>query len=316
MSDSIKSADRRLKLLLLLQSSKHLSVNKIADYFGISRRTVFRDLRALQDLEVPIIHDSVEGYSLIKGYKVPPLMFTERELASIVLGLSFMKGQTDVSMKEDAQQVLLKIKSVIPAKLLSFIHSIEEHVITSPYYSNTEIEKKLGDWFLICAAIADRTSIQFQYKSEKGETQRTIHPYFIVLYHDHWNVIGYDIDKQDRRNFKLDLISNSVILPERFESIDLNKKSDFIYNIKKEDSKKFEIKVKTENIELFLRQFPGLILDMEKINGKKWVKIFFIFDNEEWLSSFLIAHFDSIQIHTDSLKLAVKKQLQIYLSSI
>lgn len=314
MSDSIKSADRRLKLLLLLQSSKHLSVNKIADYFGISRRTVFRDLRALQDLEVPIIHDSVEGYSLIKGYKVPPLMFTERELASIVLGLSFMKSQLDMSMKEDAQQVLLKIKSVIPANLLSFIHSIEEHVITSPYYSNIDIEKKVGDWFLICSAISEKTTIQFQYKSEKGESNRTIHPYFIVLYHDHWNVIGFDVDRQDRRNFRLDLISKIAILPERFAEFDLKKRSDFIYNIKKEDAKKYQIEVKSDNIELFLKQFPGLITQKESSKEKQWVKIDFVFDNEEWLASFLIAHFDSIKINTENLKNAVKKQLQVYLN--
>jgi predicted DNA-binding transcriptional regulator YafY len=315
MSDSIKSADRRLKLLLMLQSSKQLSVNKIADYFGVSRRTVFRDLRALQDMEVPIMHDSVEGYSLMKGYKVPPLMFTERELASIVLGLSFMKGQTDESMRSDADQVLLKIKNVIPSNLLTFIQSIEENVISSPYYSDLNSYSQLGDWFSICSAISERSRIEFEYIDAQGEkTQRQIDPYFIVLYQDHWNVIGYDYSRNDRRNFKLESISNTNLLPNRFTSITNEQKKRLIYNLKAENQTTHTLSVKSENINSFLKVFPALILKKEVINDK--IKLSFSFDNIEFIASFLVAHLNYISIDSDDLKKEIKAQLQKRISSL
>jgi predicted DNA-binding transcriptional regulator YafY len=311
MSDSIKSADRRLKLLLMLQSSKQLSVNKISDYFGVSRRTVFRDLRALQDMEVPIMHDSVEGYSLMKGYKVPPLMFTERELATIILGLSFMKGQTDESMRNDAEQVLLKIKNVIPSNLLTFIQSIEENVISSPYFVDFTSLSQSGDWF----SIADQTRIQFDYIDNNGEkSQRQIDPYFIVLYQDHWNVIGFDYSRNDRRNFKLENISKTQHLPHRFKSVSHDLKNKLIYNLKPEQLQSHEILIKNEKVNSFLRVFPAFI--ERKESNEENTKITFVFENLPFIANFLIAHLAYCKIVTPDLKNEIKQQMNHYLSEL
>ena len=315
MSDSIKSADRRLKLLLMLQSSRQLSVNKIADYFDVSRRTVFRDLRALQDMEVPIMHDSVEGYSLMKGYKVPPLMFTERELASIVLGLSFMKGQSDNSMRSDVAQVLLKIKNVIPSNLLSFIQSIEENVISSPYYSDFKSLPQLGDWFSIRSAISERTRIQFDYINAQGEkSKRQIDPYFVVLYQDHWNVIGFDYSRNDRRNFKLESISNTKHLLERFEPITNDQKQKLIYNQKVESNVVYVVSIKNDHLNPFLRIFPAYIVKKEV--KKEITTLSFVFDNVEFIASFLVTHLNYIAVESEVLKTEIKNQLRNQLSKL
>src|SRR5690606_306579 len=106
----MKSQERRLKILLLLQSRrKNLGVNDLADYFGVSRRTIFRDLNFISEMDVPIAHDSIDGYSIPKGNSIPPLMFTDKEISVIMIGLSFLKSQTDHGMVEDAKSVQLKI---------------------------------------------------------------------------------------------------------------------------------------------------------------------------------------------------------------
>lgn len=309
MSDSIKSADRRLKLLLMLQSSKQLSVNKIADYFGVSRRTVFRDLRALQDLEVPIIHDSVEGYSLIKGYKVPPLMFTERELSSIVLGLSFMKSQIDETMNKDALQVLLKIKNAVPSKLLDFIHSIENNVIASPYYTPKKQESTESDWFLLLNAISENSRIQFDYTNQLGETgKRIIDPYLIVLYQDHWNVIGFDHNRKGRRNFRLDSIQHILLLPERFTSLSESEKHQLLFSFDTQTANQYQIQVNNDKKDTFLKIFPGYIVS--KTETPTTILITFTFDSVSFLAEFLLPHLPYIQIDSSELKLAVKEELQ------
>jgi len=113
----MKSSDRKMKLLLMLQSKKKLKVNDLATYFEVRRRTIFRDLKSLQEINVPITWDKYDGYGIMKGYTIPPLMFTAKQLATIIMGLSFVKSQIDESLVEDAKNVELKIRSVLPAEL-------------------------------------------------------------------------------------------------------------------------------------------------------------------------------------------------------
>ncbi|MCG8372100.1 MAG: HTH domain-containing protein, partial [Balneolales bacterium] len=70
----MNSSERRLKLMLLLQQpGPKLTVDEIALKFDVSRRTIFRDFNALQEINVPVTWDKYAGYGLMKGFKVPPL---------------------------------------------------------------------------------------------------------------------------------------------------------------------------------------------------------------------------------------------------
>ena len=72
----MNSAERRLKLILLLQRpGGKKTVQELADIFGVSRRTIFRDFNALSEINVPINYDRYTGYGLVEGYKMSLLMF-------------------------------------------------------------------------------------------------------------------------------------------------------------------------------------------------------------------------------------------------
>ncbi|WP_372633609.1 helix-turn-helix transcriptional regulator, partial [Fodinibius sp.] len=87
----MNSSERRMKLILMLQQSNHrITVNDIAEKFDVSRRTVFRDFNALSEMNVPVTWDEYKGYGIMHGYKIPPLMFTTKELATILVGLNFV----------------------------------------------------------------------------------------------------------------------------------------------------------------------------------------------------------------------------------
>ena len=104
----MNSSERRLKLMLLLQQpGEKLTVEQIAEKFGVSRRTIFRDFNALQEINIPVTWDKYAGYGIMKGYKIPPLMFTSKELATVMVGLNFVKSQIDNGLVEDAEGVRL-----------------------------------------------------------------------------------------------------------------------------------------------------------------------------------------------------------------
>ena len=67
--------DRLSAILIQLQSRRLVKAQHIADKFSISLRTVYRDVHALQEAGVPVIGEAGTGYSLMEGYKLPPVMF-------------------------------------------------------------------------------------------------------------------------------------------------------------------------------------------------------------------------------------------------
>ena len=214
----MNSAERRLKLILLLQRpGRKKTVQELADIFGVSRRTIFRDFNALSEINVPIKYDRYTGYGLVEGYKMPPLMFNSKELATIMVGLNFVKSQVDQQMVQDATGVELKIKNVLPNELKALMTSLEEHTIVDPYLRFNSNQKKGGDWYLISAAIADKKRMQFTYTTKAGSRKmRKIDPYLLVYFQDHWNVVGWSHSRGDIRSFILDRIVSPVILEENW----------------------------------------------------------------------------------------------------
>lgn len=211
----MKSQERRLKILLLLQSRrKNLGVNDLAEYFGVSRRTIFRDLNFISDMDVPIAHDKVDGYSIPKGYSIPPLMFTDKEISVIMIGLSFLKSQTDSGMVEDAKSVQLKIENVVPEALRGLIRTMDQSIIVDPYLKKNKNTESGADWYAISNCISNYNRISFKYNNVN--TLRMVNPYYLVFFSDHWNVLGYDVIKKAFRNFRLEKITQLISLDEKF----------------------------------------------------------------------------------------------------
>ena len=183
----MKSQERRLKILLLLQSRrKNLGVNELAEYFGVSRRTIFRDLNFISDMDVPIAHDKVDGYSIPKGYSIPPLMFTDKEISVIMIGLSFLKSQTDSGMVDDAKSVQLKIENVVPEALRGLIRTMDQSIIVDPYLKKNKNTESGADWYAISNCISNYNRISFKYNNVN--TLRMVNPYYLVFFSDLWNV--------------------------------------------------------------------------------------------------------------------------------
>jgi predicted DNA-binding transcriptional regulator YafY len=92
--------DRLSAILIQLQSRPLTKSQQIADRFGISPRTVYRDIRALLDAGIPIIGSPGIGYSLVQGFKLPPLMFTQAEAIAFLTAEKLVNELTDLGSIE------------------------------------------------------------------------------------------------------------------------------------------------------------------------------------------------------------------------
>jgi predicted DNA-binding transcriptional regulator YafY len=276
----------------LLQSGrKQISVDYLAEHYNVSRRTIFRDLNFITEMEVPVAYDPERGYSIPKTYSIPPLMFNEREIAVIRMGLSFIESQSNSDMKEAAKSVSVKIGSVLPESLKPLYTTMESSVIVDPVMNRLDPVKGEGEWYVLSNSISNNNKILIKYKDTNKP--RLILPYYLVYYSDHWNLIAYDMDKNGLRNFRLEHITHIEILDESFirdplinpDTIFGGFNLDEFYNVVK-------LKVSESIWSEFYRTIPAVILTTVRIED--YYIVTFKFDSLDNLNRLLMRYADLV----------------------
>lgn len=220
---TLNKTERLFALVLLLQNRPSMTSKDLADYFGVSRRTIFRDLRALGESGVPLTYADGGGYEILEGYQLPPLMFTAREAATLLVGTAFTKLQPDPSLRADADEVGLKIRSVLPEPVRDYIDRLQDNTVIAPYIRNLDpgqgSHDEEGRWYDLSEAVAKQRSVFMQYyvASRDELTKRKVDPLGLVYYSDSWNLIAYDHLRDDIRNFRLDRIRKMRMMMDQFE---------------------------------------------------------------------------------------------------
>jgi predicted DNA-binding transcriptional regulator YafY len=307
MSDRLNSAARRLKLIILLQSKRYVTVNEIAEEFDISRRTVFRDMNMLADMGVPVLSDKDRGYSISKYGNIPPLMFTERELATLIVGLGFLRGQVDDGLSQNARDLELKIQSVIPDNLKQFMRSMSEKVILYPYEKDQDEAPKNEAWYAIMEAIHENKSLSFNYKShtDKEIAKRTVDPYLLVYYTDHWDLIGFCYLSNSLRTFVLARISDLEIDHSSFVSRRGLSTTELLY--RGDGYMSITVRVEASIANAFLRALPAQVVSIKSETA--CVEIVFSFNNTRWINQWLLQFGEAVTIVSPDHVVADRKEL-------
>ena len=297
--ERLKSTERRMKLILLLQQSKErLTADALAERFGVTKRTIYRDLNTLSELNVPVTHDPFHGYGVIDGYSIPPLMFTPRELATIMVGLNFVKSQVDKNLAQDAKGVELKVKELLPDKLKSFMNSLHNKTIVDPFLNFGHEKKEGGNWYIISSAISEHQTVRFTYRSvrQRTTTQRKVDPYLLVFYKDHWNMIGFSHLRNEIRNFVLDQVTNIEMTDEKFiPKTEMNAEA-LIFN-SVDTGEKVVLHVHKSADRAFKANLPTKIIKQTPINTKI-NKVELQFDNLDFLNNWLLQFGEHVYVES------------------
>ncbi len=208
--------DRLSAILIQLQSRRLVKAHQIADKFSISLRTVYRDVHALQEAGVPVIGEAGTGYSLMEGYKLPPVMFNQDEASALLTASNLMQSKTDGSSSKYYTSALDKIKAVLRLAEKDHIEEIDEHiaVVQHPAFRfETPQELYLQP---ILKAIANAVVIEISYLGiERDEiTKRKVEPVGIYNLGNHWHLVAFCRLRNDYRNFRADRIEQLIITEE------------------------------------------------------------------------------------------------------
>ena len=206
-SDTLKRFDRLVAILIQLQSKKIVRSQELADRFGVSLRTIYRDLLTLEKAGVPVYGEAGVGYSLVEGYRLPPVMFTREEAGSFLAAEKLMQQFTDKGLGEYFESAMYKVKSVLRGSEKDWLAALDAQVTVNnsrPVF-NEAVPNALP---LLFESLAGKKQIILHYQAINADQpeSRAIEP--VGLFHENhfWYILGYCHLRQDYRQFRLDRI--------------------------------------------------------------------------------------------------------------
>lgn len=221
--------DRVTSLLLLLQTRSVVTARFLSEHFDVSERTIYRDIRTLENAGVPIGAEAGVGYFIEQGYRLPPVSFTLDEAASLLLGEKLLVSSLDNDSLKDFKLALNKIRSVIDNADKDFLSAFDGDIEVFPTGSQfpmDEIQKEnkqdkeevnqggmlaSGDkWLRECRTVLIRrqvVAIDYMALNSDQITLRNIEPIGLFYYNWHWHLIAWCRLRQGYRDFRLDRVS-------------------------------------------------------------------------------------------------------------
>jgi predicted DNA-binding transcriptional regulator YafY len=196
--------DRITAILIQLQSKKVVKAQDLADRFEVSLRTIYRDIRSLEEAGVPLYGEAGVGYSIVDGYRLPPVMFTREEATAAVAAEKMMEQLSDKVIRKHYESFMYKVKSVLQQQEKVMVEELASqiHVRSREATSNTP-PGALNDLF---KAISEKKMLHIKYNAygKEESTSRFIEP--IGVYHENeaWYTVGYCHLREDYRNFRID----------------------------------------------------------------------------------------------------------------
>jgi predicted DNA-binding transcriptional regulator YafY len=210
--------DRLMAMVLRLQGRRVVRAEDLASHFEISLRTVYRDIAALGEAGVPIMAEAGVGYSLVKGYHLPPVMFTAEEASALSVGAKLVENFTDASLRKQMESALLKIRSVLPRDRQDYLDRLERSTAIVARGSNANPRLSSEALIPVQRALAERRVLALQYQGgqRREVTERKVEPLGLVYYADNWHLIAYCRLRRDVRDFRTDRILRFQLQTELF----------------------------------------------------------------------------------------------------
>ncbi len=206
---------RLTAIITQLQSKRVLTAKEIAEKHNVSIRTIYRDIRTLEKSGIPIVTEEGKGYSIMEGYKIPPVMFTQEEANALITAEQLIKKNKDQSLTEHYESAITKIKSV-----LKYNQKEKTELLTNRLQvrNNHKNEKTSNYLIKLQSTISNCQVIKIDYLSlENNRTIREIEAFALYTTQENWILIAFCRLKNDFRAFRLDCIEKLEILKQHFE---------------------------------------------------------------------------------------------------
>lgn len=215
-NNDIKRLSRLTAILIILQTKQLLTASALANKFSVSNRTIYRDIKALEQAGVPILTAEGKGYYLMEGYSIPPVMFTESEANALITAQQLVLKNKDASFVREYAEAINKIKAVLRNNTKNKVNLLSDRIVFRQNADNNQTSNYLSTLQL---ALTNFNLVKIKYHSPDTNktTERKIEPFAIYSTQGNWLLIAFCLLRKDFRAFRLDRIQNLITLHEQFE---------------------------------------------------------------------------------------------------
>lgn len=210
-----KRLSRLTAILTKLQTKRLLTSTELADKFGVSVRTIYRDIKALEQAGVPILTDEGKGYTLMDYFRLPPVMFTESEANALIVAEQLVQNNKDASFVKDYSEAIEKIKAVLKESIKDKVNLLSKRTQFNQNFNRDRNSNNLSE---LQFALTNFLLTRIEYTSEKNESlSRFIEPFALLSINENWLLIAFCRLRDNFRYFRLDRIKQIEIQAEKFE---------------------------------------------------------------------------------------------------
>lgn len=205
----VKKFNRILNIYVQLQSRNWITAQQLADRYEVSVRTIYRDIKALENAGVPIYNESGKGYALVEGYRIPPTIFSQEEAMSFTIAEKLMEKFADKKLSFNFSSALHKMKAVLRTSEKENVALIEDKFLIFDTTSNETTNEMLS---VLLESIVGKNQIEILYQkpgTDKADV-RLLEPIGIFYENDYWYFMAFCFLRKDYRQFRIDRVKQIV----------------------------------------------------------------------------------------------------------
>jgi len=211
-------ATRLLSMILLLQSRPNRKARELAQELNVSERTVHRYIGMLEEMGIPVYSERgpYGGFSLVRGYKLPPLVFTAEEATVLYMGVNLVRDVWGQTYQQAITAVTAKLDNVLPDELKQQVSLAQQSLVVGGL---TAMDYRPWEPTLhaLRQCIGDRRRVRLSYHSfARQDTCREVDPYALTFQWGLWYMVGFCHLRKGLRTFRVDRIQDIAPLDTRF----------------------------------------------------------------------------------------------------
>ena len=209
-----KRLSRLTAILTQLQTKRILTAPELAAKFSVSIRTIYRDIRALEQAGVPVLTEEGKGYSLMEHYRLPPVTFTESQANALIIAEQLVLKNKDASFIKDYSEAIDKIKAVLNHSVKDKANLLSER---TRFDQNLNRERSSNNLSELQFALTNFNLVKIEYINETQKTSsRFIEPFALLSTQENWLLVAWCRLRKEFRYFRLDRIKKLELLSEKF----------------------------------------------------------------------------------------------------
>lgn len=215
MAENKPRLTRLAAIITQLQSRRIVTARDIAQKHNISLRTVYRDIKTIEQSGIPVVTEEGRGYSIMEGYTLPPVMFTEEEANALITAEHLILKNKDESFSKHYQDAVMKIKAILKPSQIEKTELLSSRI----QIRNNPLYEKTSNYLIqFQSTISNFKVVKISYISlDNIPTFREIEPFALYTTRDNWILIAFCRMRKDFRAFRLDRIKHIEITNEYFE---------------------------------------------------------------------------------------------------